>query len=533
MSSLPITTKKRLQRIPQLSNVWEGNMFPVEEMMENIDPDLAETAQCILWIDASEGIVRSMDVIRKDTGFEAMVRALLKAIENPHSPGEPCRPQKVVVKDRELQFFLRGALQDLAITVDYQPDLPLLDEIWRNFKLFQQDSSINIPVAWMQELEKEAINLIWDQEIWNLIAEYDIIEIQLNTHDVESLYACVMGMMGKEFGVIFYRSLDSMKQFRSLAVDLDDEASEAELERSFLQQDCWFLNFSHDEDDDKKGNLFDLFSKDDDEVEALFGSIHPYEGIRPISEQEEAIPVYLAVRALGLFFAQFEKELEKEPLDLLTTTFKLTLPWDKNESFSVQVNTMPELAVELEEMGDDDDDDDVVLKTNLIPSGSMFNFGFVPILALPIIDDKRGSHLDLTDILDFAPDSNIPTFMVQNTRGKIKEIIDVLAEDDGIESLCFALGNHDGEKVCLVVIQTYEDEYYLLSEINCDARFMKALNKWQEKVEEFDGCCAVAFAMGVTGASKGNPEMKDILGFFETTMISVEDAGLEDLFDSI
>lgn len=510
-------------------------MFPVEEMMENIDPDLAETAQCILWIDASEGVVRSMDVIRKNTGFESMVRALLKAIENPHSPSEPCRPQKVIVKDRELQFFLRGALQDLEITVDYQPDLPLLDEIWENFKVFQQDSSINIPMAWMQELEKEAINLIWRQRIWSLIAEYDIIEIQLNTYDVKSLYACVMGMMGKEFGVIFYRSLDSLKQFRSLAVDLDDEACEADLERSFLQQDCWFLNFSQDDSDED--DLFDFLSENNDgAVEALFGSIHPYEGIRPISEQEEAIPIYLAVRALGLFFTQFEEELEEEPLDLLTTTFELTLPWDKDESFSVQVKTIPELTAELADMGDDDDDDDddhILLKTNLIPPRSMFNFGFVPILALPIIDDKRGSHIDLTDILDFSPDTNIPTFVIQNTRGKIKEIIDNLAEEDGIEFISFVVGNDDDQKVCFVVIQTYEEEYYLLSQISFDARFEKALTKWQEKVEEFDGCCAVVFAMGVTGASKGNPDIKDILGFFETTLISAEEAGLTELFDHI
>ena len=189
-----------------------GIFFPIGEMLDNLEPELKSNGQCIVWVDGSEGFIRTMDVVKGNTGPEAMVRALLKAIEKPQSPAEPARPHKVVVRDRELQFFLRGALQGLDIDVDYQGDLPLLDELWNNLQQVQPQKVGNIPPQLLEKLEERAIALMWEQAPWTLLAEYNLIEIKINAYNVESLYACVMGMMGQEFGVIFYRSLDSMKK---------------------------------------------------------------------------------------------------------------------------------------------------------------------------------------------------------------------------------------------------------------------------------------------------------------------------------
>ncbi len=58
-------------------------------------------------------------------GPEAIVRTLMRAMEHPHSPAKPARPQRIVVRDREIQFYLRGVLQDLDIAIDYAPELPV------------------------------------------------------------------------------------------------------------------------------------------------------------------------------------------------------------------------------------------------------------------------------------------------------------------------------------------------------------------------------------------------------------------------
>ncbi|MDY7006404.1 MAG: hypothetical protein SWX82_21410, partial [Cyanobacteriota bacterium] len=128
MAALNPSTIRRLQKLQQVPSVWEGDRRPIYPD-SNSNPELeAETTnECIIWVDGSHGMVRAMDMVTSDIGPEAIVRTLLRAMENPQSPAPTIRPQKIVVKDREIQFFLRGVLQDLGITIDYVPDLPLID----------------------------------------------------------------------------------------------------------------------------------------------------------------------------------------------------------------------------------------------------------------------------------------------------------------------------------------------------------------------------------------------------------------------
>ena len=105
MTTLPPTTRSRLQKIPLATVVWEGDRRPLGKMALHIDGMRDADEECIIWIDGSEGAVRAMDVVAEDMGMEAVVRTLLRAIESPHHPAQPNRPQKIVVRDREIQFF--------------------------------------------------------------------------------------------------------------------------------------------------------------------------------------------------------------------------------------------------------------------------------------------------------------------------------------------------------------------------------------------------------------------------------------------
>ena len=108
MSSLPAATLNRLLKLPQITSVWEGDRRPINTH-EGLSSD-EQSGDCILWVDGSEGLVRSMDVIPDSAGLESVVRTLLHAMEVPRPPALPGRPQKIVVRNRELQFFLRGVL---------------------------------------------------------------------------------------------------------------------------------------------------------------------------------------------------------------------------------------------------------------------------------------------------------------------------------------------------------------------------------------------------------------------------------------
>ncbi|NCO73661.1 MAG: hypothetical protein GW856_00080 [Cyanobacteria bacterium] len=547
MTSLPETTKHRLQRLPQIPHVWEGDRRSITGMMENLEPDLVDSGECIIWVDGSEGFVRSMDVMRSKSGPEAMVRALLKAIENPHSPAIPARPQKIVVKDRQLQFFLRGALQGLDIIVDYQPELPLLDELWQNFQNMHTESDENISPELSKALEKVAISEIWKQQPWQSLSEEEIIKIDVNQWGVESLYACVMGMLGEEFGIILYRSLDSMKTFRQQVMSLTESEEEGELEATFLQQDCWFINFSHDDDDESLNWNEFLKSK----VKPIFGSIHPYEGISPLKDEEEVYPIYAALKAFGKFVNEFEEELSEENIDLIEKEYDVEIPL-KDFNLKINVSTTPEITKELEHLfgddddedffDDDDDDDDLAISDELIPEGALISLGKIESSLFNSLQNKSLANIDANTFgkitRNQALKAGFPVIIVQTTRPKAQIIIEKLKDENGIVYLTFNKGYdpYEEEHFDLSILQTKEENLYILAqfeETNQKDSFSQQLKLWQKDVAKFNGYCGVVIAMGASGASRGQPQHKDFLYLFYGEVVKKEKLGLETLVLSL
>ncbi|OBQ32752.1 MAG: hypothetical protein AN485_20665, partial [Anabaena sp. MDT14b] len=276
MTSFNRSTSRRLQKLPQIPSVWEGDRRPLSSPHTPFtDPDAK--GDCILWVDASEGIVRSMDMVDPALGPEAIVRTLMQAIEHPQSPAKPGRPQRIVVRDREIQFYLRGVLQDLDIAIDYVPELPIIDELFRSFAEVIDSQIPDLPPKYAQLLHDKALE-VWQSAPWRFLEEQQILSIEINQWDVEKLYASVMGMLGIEYGILFYRSEDSLKRFRA-AVLADEDELQQDLEEAFLKQDCLFLTFDslHENEDDDLGNLAQMPLS---EIEPTFGNIHPLEGLR-------------------------------------------------------------------------------------------------------------------------------------------------------------------------------------------------------------------------------------------------------------
>jgi hypothetical protein len=291
MTTLPPTTRSRLQKIPLANVVWEGDRRSLGSMASHLDGVKNTDDQCIIWVDGSEGAVRAMDVVSEDMGLEAVVRTLLRAMESPHHPTQPCRPQKIVVRDREIQFFLRGVLQDLGINVEYAPQLPLIDRLFEGFAVMEEDQPSPLPAAYEEAIDRVA-SKIWSHAPWELLADNDILQVELKNCEIERVYICIMGMMSAEYGVLIYRSLDSLKQFRQAA--LGEHQSAAELEKAFLAQDCWFLNYEEVEDPENS-------VLDEPSMEAFFGSLHPFEGMRHFLDEAETSIVYATLESLERF----------------------------------------------------------------------------------------------------------------------------------------------------------------------------------------------------------------------------------------
>jgi hypothetical protein len=536
MTSFNRSTSRRLQTLTQIPSVWEGDRRPMLSS-PHTDADGEVKGECILWVDGSEGIVRSMDVVPPNTGPEAIVRTLMRAMEYPQSPAKPARPQKIIVKDREIQFYLRGVLQDLDIVIDYVPELPLIDELFRGFTEILDNQVPNLPPQYAKALHEKAWAL-WQTAPWEFLEEQQIISIEINNWDVGTLYASIMGMLGMEYGILLYRSQDSLKQFR--AAVLEDDESQAHLEEAFLQQDCLFLTFDSDNEIDELDEDEDLSDLSISEIEPSFGNIHPLEGLRSVLYEEEALAVFAALESLIRFIRDHHRQINPESFPPLTRRYRISLPRSESESIkslSVTVSTMPELAAELEDMAgfgmeeleleeEDEESNFPSLRDDLIPEESFLSLGVISWEMLESLRQGVQTHQsgEITKVGD-----GLPVILIQTSRPKAKTVIEKIVAAGGLKAICFNPGTDpfDGDRYDLGLLQTEDDELFLFGEfLDDDPTHREARKKWYQRCKNTKGYCGLIIAKGLTGASRGNPQLKDMMALFEARSLSPKVLGL-------
>ncbi len=549
MTALTPSTRRRLQKLPQLSSVWEGDRRALmPEIAETLDADGQMQSDCILWVDGVEEIVRAMDVVPSETGSEAIVRTLLRAMESPHG-GSACpgRPQRILVRDRELQFFLRGVLQGLDIAVEYVAELPLIDEIFHSFQNAARQRPPSLPPTYASAV-LEAAAQIWQDGPWENLDEEKIFAVELNYGDIGTLYVSILGLMGMEFGVLMYRSVESLKQFRQQVLAAED--SPRDLQQAFLQQDCFFLTFDP-ADEEFLGNgtsPADLHLADVEELGEMiptFGNLHPLEGMRSVLYEEEAIAVLLTLQALHKFFKTHLDRLDLETFPPLTKSYRLPDPKNPKAKVSVKVSTLPDLAAELAEMSGSDSEDYSdylnspeifegepkllsILKDDLIPKDAMYSLGAVPIALLEAIRLHVSHHQSSSAKLPSKADE-FPVVMIQTSRPKANELLAAIHEAGGIEGISFALGEDPSSqsRYDLAILHTSNGEMHLLGEFDArDPVHIEARRKWDQRCKKTKGQCGLIVAMGLTGKSRGNPSLQHMLGFFEARSLSSEEVGL-------
>ncbi|WP_414514910.1 DUF6930 domain-containing protein [Nostoc sp. PCC 9305] len=531
MTSFNRSTSRRLKKLTQIPSVWEGDRRPLSS--PNHLSDSEAKGECILWVDYSQGVVRGMDVVASDIGPEAIVRTLMQAMEHPQSPARPARPQRIVVKDREIQFYLRGVLQDLDIAIDYAPELPLIDELFRGFADILDSQTPDLPPQYAQILREKAF-AIWQAAPWEFLEEQQILSIEINKWDVGTLYASVMGMLGMEYGILFYRSEESLKQFR--AAVLTDEESTEHLEEAFLKQDCLFLTFESvdetDEDDDEEDDLADLPLS---EIDPTFGNIHPLEGLRSVLYDEEALVILVAIESLSRFIRDHRRQLHEDIFPTLSRRYRISLPQseESTKSVPVTVSTMPQLAAELEEMagfGIDDEEIDNVdfqsLRDDLIPEDSFLSLGVV---SWEMLDSLRKgvSYHQASEIKQVG--DGLPVILIQTSRPKAKTVIERIEATGGLRAICFNPGADpfDGDRYDLGLLQTQNGELFLFGEfLDEDPIHVEARKKWNQRCKNTKGYCGLIIAKGLTGASRGNPQLRDMMALFEGRSLSPKDLGI-------
>ncbi len=529
MSQLTTTTRRRLQNLPQIASVWEGDQRTLSAGLKaGVSPlDAQEGGSCILWVDRSQAIVRAIDIVPEHSGIEATVRTLLQAMESPHDANHtrPARPQKIVVRDRQLQFYLRGVLQDLDIKVEFQADLPFIDEIYQSIAEMIARRGPSLPEAYAETLETKAMS-IWNDAPWTYLADHQIIEVTIDHWDVGPLYTSVMGMLGMEFGVLLYRSLESLKQFRQQVLDEDKE----NIEGAFFNQDCFYITFGPLDPDDEAW---------EGPTAPSFGLIHPLEGFRTHLHEEEVVVLIVALEALHRFFQQHQTQLDTS-FTKKTSRYRIPNPQTSSHehrpTISATVKTLPTIAAEFEEEFEDDigltdsqdlQGPDVILNDDLIPEGAFLQLTTLPWETLELLK-QQGRYFDLTPADLNNPEltqasNGLPVLIVQTSRPKAKTLISTLQQSGNPLYFCFNLrfdpvtGHHS----YLQILQTGNGDLHLID----DVPEKTVQHHWEEHCQSTRGVCGLVVAMGVT-AKHREIQLRHMLAIYSMQLVAPEAMGL-------
>lgn len=535
--SLTPATRRRLMSLPQVPSVWEGDRRPISlGMAESQGWDISDPKDCVLWMDGVEGVVRAMDVVKPEAGPEAMVRVLLRAMEDPHSPGEPARPQKIIVRDRTLQFFLRGVLQELDITLDYVPELPLVEDLYRSLEQHLTARSPKLDPELAHTLQQQALKL-WKLSPWKLLCDHQILAVELNAWDLKTLYVSVMGMLGMEYGILLYRSLESLRRFRNTA--LHHQSSE-DLEEAFMEQDCLFVTYDLLDSGENRLSLNHLSSWDasDQAVSPSFGHVHPLEGMRSFLYDEEGQTVRVALTALIKFFQEVKGEIHPDHLPALSKTYRISLPAISlptptqlkpgKKFLSVQVSTLPEISQSLWESSQppDSPEDDFPIQDDLIPQDSLVSLGMMPWDAVAAMQVNLKTY-QASDVNPLG--EGLPVILVQTSRPKAVQMIRQIQDGGGLEGIGFNPGEDPllGDRYDLGILKTEDGHLHLFGEFaHLDPNHISARQKWEKRCKKTQGFCGLVVAKGLKGHSRGNPQPQDILALFEARSLSAPDFGL-------
>ncbi|CAN5639928.1 hypothetical protein BH23CYA1_BH23CYA1_19870 [soil metagenome] len=567
MHQLSPFTCRRLNQLPRLTSVWECDRRPLSTA-GYAPTDSAEAAQgdCIIWVDSLQGVVRGLSVVPKETGHEAIVRALLQAIEAPQGGVEPARPRKVVVCDREIQFFLRGALQDLDIPVEHMPALPVIDEVFE--KLQTPDiPRTKLPRAFEEVLLEKAA-LLWQDAPWDYLSEQEILAIELNCWEIETLYLSVLGLAGMEYGLLFYRDLASLQQFRHKLLNSEDFSDG--MQQAFLEQNCLFINFNPVNDVIPLPTLGQTQSAR--AVEYEFGSLHPLEGLRSQLAEEEAASLVVVFEALHRFFKKHDLDAEDFALKPTTSRFRIANPARANlspksrkrgakadkadkvqaeeaplsgladapDTLSVKISTMPEVSTAFleETLASPEEPDLTALVDDSVPEGSL--------IMLSSYTDEELAPLKQSDRIHYQrllkppvqlPDTQTewPVLTIQTTRPKAQILVEQLQQEGGIQAICFNPGSDpvSAQVFQVGLLQTAQGQLHLFNEYEMDNPLdIQALEKWAQDSADNNSCCGCIIATGATGSKRGRPTAKEVIAFFETQAKPPEELGLAPLIMS-
>lgn len=524
MITLSPATLRRLRKIKQSPVIWEGARCSITEEPKRqklanvislrIEP--SDQPECVLWVDATSGVIRMMEMVEPASGNEVMVRSLIQAIEAPQSNLPPLRPHKIVVNDRQIQFYMRGILQELDITVEFAEQLPLIEEILYNFIEQTTNTPDPIPLELAPQLYAKT-NALWNLSPWQYFNDNNILEVKLDRWDVSSFYVTFMGSMGLEFGVIFYHNLESIKTFHMNALQQEEER----MQDAFLRQNCMFVLFNSEEEiNEMRKSIINSLGWESKSRYPFFGVLHPLEVSRSFLDEEETKALIAAIDSLVAFLHVHRKKFRYGKFPDISFTHILD---QDREQIPIVVRTLVGASQDLVNMTLGNQS---LVNNYLVPDNTLMRFTYLEKENLQLFK-KHAQHLILSDPPMVFKLEQQPIFILQNSKSLITCLIESLIEEEGLRGITFAPAKYDdGDMYELGLLVTGNGRLHLFHEFYHQWELNDIREDWKQKCRSNGNKCVIILAMGIRGKTKGNPRPSHVLGYYEIDFVPFTELGL-------
>lgn len=515
MSPLLPSTIRRLLQTPQGPAIWEFTRRPTPANMRMQGANGAGQ-DLILIGDATDHVLRAFESVDCEGGHETIVRALVKAMERPELPLKPMRPIRIVCPDRSLQMYLKGALQGLGITFTYSPHLTVVEDFFQELQGAPPLPN-HLPESWEDSLHDMSTKL-WDMQPWEEVPESVAVKISINRFGIDSLWACTLGTLAMDPGIVFFRSEAAVDALFASTTGIHARPLE-----QIHHLDCLAVVFPDG-----------FHGPDSEKPPVLYASIHPYEGFRDFLDAEEAKILWCAAESYLHFLKTHRRKIMRGGIGKnLKSRSVLTTPTD---NWGGEVTTAAvledELSLRLEKLSQEEADSqsDFDMQAfdciNLASRESNLLMGSLPFQFLSAVEEE--GHLIDEAEATFVAQKMIPFVAIRLPATEAGRMVEGLEEEASPIELALVDGrdSKDRHSMNLLVALTGSMVPRIIWQGPSHLPTPSSMVAWRKEIGSTDGQCLLLIARGNPSRAQTTIQPSEIEGFFLTAFRSAEELGV-------
>jgi len=170
------------------------------------------------------------------------------------------------------------------------------------------------------------------------------------------------------------------------------------------------------------------------------------------------------------------------------------------------------------------------VQDDVIPEGAIVSIGMLPwemyafLRQSPQLLHYPGASPNFPQQGD-----GLPIVLVQTSQPKARSLIQLVNRREGIAGIVFNPG-HDQESnrpLDIGLMQLGDSSLHTFGEYDrADPVHRRAMERWQQRIQATENVCGLLIAKGVTGKTKGQPGIHDMMALMETQAITPQNIGL-------